>query len=312
MSEEFKDITNWAAVVGVWDFSNGLRVYKSPEDPQWPYGICVSNVRFSEGTARATIRFPELDPNGVEAAGRLLFGYRSLADPYLGVGLGGAGRAYGIFQYEPAMGWRGVAFAGSRKNLVADHPYKVSVVVQGQKVLLEVDFVQVLEHVLETPLPQGQFGLFAWGTNNVEFTNTSVSDEPGTVFVVMQFSDPCQDLYTDVITKVINDKKYNLRAHHAGEMVGPGVILEDIVRDIIDAKIVVAEITPPNQNVFYELGYAYALNKPTILLAERGKQLPFDVSGYCCLFYENTIGGKNNVEEGLRKHLDAILGVIRP
>ena len=89
------------------------------------------------------------------------------------------------------------------------------------------------------------------------------------------------------------------------------LILEDIVRGIIDAKIVVAEITPPNQNVFYELGYAHALNKPTILLAERGKTLPFDVSGYRCLFYENTIGGKGKVEEGLRKHLDAILRVIR-
>jgi hypothetical protein len=127
----------------------------------------------------------------------------------------------------------------------------------------------------------------------------------------MQFSDPYQDLYTDVITKVINDQKYNLRAYHAGEVFGPGAILEDIVRGIIDARIVVAEITPPNQNVFYELGYAHALKKPTILLAERGKELPFDVSGYRCLFYENTIGGKGKVEEGLRKHLDAILRVIR-
>ena len=68
-----------------------------------------------------------------------------------------------------------------------------------------------------------------------------------------------------------------------------------------------AEITPPNQNVFYELGYAHALAKPTILLAERGKQLPFDISGYRVLFYDNTIGGKNQVEDGLKKHLTAIL-----
>jgi len=170
---------------------------------------------------------------------------------------------------------------------------------------LQVDGVQVLEHVLETPLPQGQFGLFAWGGTSVEFTKISVSEEPGTVFVVMQFSDPYQDLYTDVISRVIKD--YNLRAYHAGEVFGPGVILDDIVRGIIDAKIIIAEITPPNQNVFYELGYAHALKKPTILLAERGKQLPFDISGYRCLFYENSIGGKGRVEEGLRKHLKAIL-----
>ena len=68
-----------------------------------------------------------------------------------------------------------------------------------------------------------------------------------------------------------------------------------------------AEITPPNQNVFYELSYAHALAKPTILLAERGKQLPFDISGYRVLFYDNTIGGKTQVEDGLKKHLTAIL-----
>jgi tripartite-type tricarboxylate transporter receptor subunit TctC len=67
-----------------------------------------------------------------------------------------------------------------------------------------------------------------------------------------------------------------------------------------------AEITEPNQNVFYELGYAHGKNKPTILLAEKGRQLPFDVRGYRCLFYENSIGGKQKIEDGLRKHLQAI------
>jgi nucleoside 2-deoxyribosyltransferase len=70
---------------------------------------------------------------------------------------------------------------------------------------------------------------------------------------------------------------------------------------------VIADITPINQNVFYELGYSHALNKPTILLAERGKQLPFDVSGYRVLIYDNTIAGKKQLEDGLTKHFEAIL-----
>jgi hypothetical protein len=313
MSEEFRDITNWAAVVGVWDFCNGRRVYTSPEEPQWPYGIGVSNVRFSEGTARATIQFPKVDPNGEEVAGRLLFGYRSPALPYLGVGLGGHGREYCIYEYDPAIGWRPVALAGSRKNLKANHPYKVSVHVQGQRLLLEVDSVQVLEHVLDAPLPQGQFGLFAWGKTSVEFTSISVNEKQGSVFVIMKFSEPYQTFYTDVINQVIADKKYNLRAHHAGEIFGPGIIFKYIERSIIDAKIVVAEITEINANVFYELGYSHALRKPTIILSERGKgELPFDVRGHRCLFYDNTIGGKGQVQAALRKHLDAILQVIRP
>jgi nucleoside 2-deoxyribosyltransferase len=76
-------------------------------------------------------------------------------------------------------------------------------------------------------------------------------------------------------------------------------IAQGIAQGIADAKVVIAEITPANQKVFYELGYAHALGKPTILLAERGKQPPFDISGYRVLFYNNTIAGKKQVQEGL-------------
>src|SRR5262250_1329054 len=48
----------------------------------------------------------------------------------------------------------------------------------------------------------------------------------------------------------------------------PASIIEDIIRGIETAQIVIAEITPTNENVFYEVGYAHALKKPTILLVD--------------------------------------------
>jgi len=54
------------------------------------------------------------------------------------------------------------------------------------------------------------------------------------------------------------------------------------------------------------LGYAYALNKPTILIAEKGTKLPFDLYPFRTLFYENSIAGKKKLEDGLRNHLKAI------
>jgi hypothetical protein len=121
----------------------------------------------------------------------------------------------------------------------------------------------------------------------------------------MKFSQPYQELYDDVIKPVVD--QFHLTAFHAGEISGPGLILDDIVRGIVEATVVIADITPTNENVFYELGYAHALRKPTILLVEKGKVLPFDISGYRCLFYENSIGGKRRLVEGLRKHLEAVL-----
>jgi len=37
----------------------------------------------------------------------------------------------------------------------------------------------------------------------------------------------------------------------------PGIILQDIVIGLVRASVVIAEITPVNANVFYELGYAH-------------------------------------------------------
>jgi nucleoside 2-deoxyribosyltransferase len=97
-------------------------------------------------------------------------------------------------------------------------------------------------------------------------------------------------------------------AKRADEVYGPGVIIADIVKQIVESKLIIAEITPANPNVYYEIGYAHALGKPTILIAEKATELPFDVSPFRVLFYENTIAGKKRIEDGLRRHLESILG----
>ena len=73
------------------------------------------------------------------------------------------------------------------------------------------------------------------------------------------------------------------------------------------SRLIIAEISQSNPNVFYEVGYAHALNKPTILIAEKTTKLPFDVSPFRTLFYENTIAGKQKIEDGLKKHIEASL-----
>ena len=72
--------------------------------------------------------------------------------------------------------------------------------------------------------------------------------------------------------------------------------------------MVIADITPNNPNVYYEVGYADALNKPLILIADRKEGLkPFDVRAYRTIFYENSIGGKNRIESDLKAYLKTIM-----
>jgi hypothetical protein len=123
----------------------------------------------------------------------------------------------------------------------------------------------------------------------------------------MQFGQPFDSLYQEVVRPLVTDL-LGLSVVRMEEVAGPGIVFEDMQRQLAEAQIVIAEITAPNQNVFYELGYAHALNKPTILMAQRGKELPFDIRSYRVIFYDDSIGGKPALERSLRKHLEAILG----
>lgn len=65
-------------------------------------------------------------------------------------------------------------------------------------------------------------------------------------------------------------------------------ILEHIYNQIAKADVIVADMTGQNPNVFYETGYAHALNKRVILLTQDRQDIPFDLSHYTHIVY----GGK--------------------
>lgn len=201
-------------------------------------------------------------------------------------------------------GWNMLAGAGS---LVRDpkRAYKLAIQQHASTVEVRVDGVVLIRHRLGYSLPPTQCGLFCQSKSEVRIRDYRVEAAKRKLFVVMQFSSPFNELYTEVIKPI--GTGFGLTVERADEVVGPGVIIADIIRKIVEADIVMADLTPQNENVFYELGYAHGIQKPTILIADRGKKLPFDVSPFRTLFYDNTIAGKAQVEEGLKKHLAAIL-----
>lgn len=59
----------------------------------------------------------------------------------------------------------------------------------------------------------------------------------------------------------------------------PGTITTQIIKGIINAKVVIADLTGRNPNVFFELGVAQSFAKPLVLLVKDPNMLPFDVKG---------------------------------
>lgn len=296
----------WAALSGLWQFTGSSAKYLGPSSGEvvQAYGIALTNHNLTDGFVRVHVKLSEVDVAGHISAG-LVLGFQSERSRYVIVQLGAYGFAYSIAEFAPGVAWRGIENAGSARNLEAGKEYEIDVRQTGQEIRLSVDGVSVIETILAQPLAGSQLGLFAWGKVPVDFSQLEVGSDKPQVFVAMQFGQPYDTLYKEVIYPRATD--LGLSVIRIDEVAGPGIIFEDIKRQIAQAKIIIAEITAPNQNVYYELGYAHALNKPTILLAQRGKELPFDIRSYRVIFYDDSIGGKPTLEQHLQKHLEAIL-----
>jgi len=105
-----------------------------------------------------------------------------------------------------------------------------------------------------------------------------------TCFVVMPFALAHSDsLWSDILKPAIESVSM---APIRGDLVpNVGPILEDITKCIAEASMLIVDITGTNPNVMYELGYAHALRKPTVLVynvdavGPLDGDLPFDIRG---------------------------------
>jgi hypothetical protein len=320
----------WVPLTGDFDIRDsstimfkGREVHVQPEAPQGGpptepearalIGLLASNRLITDGALRARVSFSAVTPNSVfEFA---LFRDRDRNHMVL-AGLGGGIVAFGIREFAPPSTptveqapknvWITHRAAGDRSFLVANREYEVEVRLRAGQLTLLVNDVAVA--TAEVPALRGgplQAGAFLLNEHPIEARSIEILPQKPKAFVVMQLDGAFDELYQYVIREICDE--YEVLALKADEMSGPGVIMEDIVREIETSRLIVADITVPNPNVYFEVGYARALGKPSILLAQKGTKLPFDVAGFRVLFYENSIGGKARLDENLRRHIGEVL-----
>lgn len=79
-----------------------------------------------------------------------------------------------------------------------------------------------------------------------------------------------------IITGPVEQLGYEvIRADKISE---PGIITHQIIQHIVDAQLVVADLTDRNPNVFYELALRHVIRKPLVQLIKKGDLIPFDVA----------------------------------
>jgi nucleoside 2-deoxyribosyltransferase len=107
------------------------------------------------------------------------------------------------------------------------------------------------------------------------------------VFVLMPFASEFHDIYELGIKSLAVELGF--QCERVDEIQFNDSILEQIRAGIQRADVIIADMTGRNPNVFYEVGYAHALQKTVVLLTQDVVDIPFDLKSHNHIVYAGGI-----------------------
>jgi hypothetical protein len=82
------------------------------------------------------------------------------------------------------------------------------------------------------------------------------------------------EIYEGIIVPAVEET--GLEPYRADLDLTPGAITPKMLSELLGARVVIADLTGRNANVFYELGITHSFARPLISIAESSSALPFD------------------------------------
>ncbi|TPW25850.1 hypothetical protein [Pararhizobium mangrovi] len=129
-------------------------------------------------------------------------------------------------------------------------------------------------------------------------------------FVIMPISDHpdyrtghFRDVYDSLIRPVVEDAGYECT--RADEVSASDMIHVNVVRRLIQADLVICDLSTKNPNVLFEYGIRQAFDYPAVLIKDDVTNRIFDLSAFRDIEYDHTLRYQNVITAQTRLH-DAI------
>lgn len=119
--------------------------------------------------------------------------------------------------------------------------------------------------------------LFTEGVGRIKPTAFDLPDEPvaeDLVSVMMPFNTGFNQVYA-ALQRAATDA--GMQCSRADDIWDHDTIIQDVVKLISTAGVVICDLSGKNANVFYEAGIAHTLGKDVILIAQHDSDVPFDL-----------------------------------
>lgn len=110
--------------------------------------------------------------------------------------------------------------------------------------------------------------------------------------------------YEYIIKPVVEEFGYRLtRADFIKES---GMITSQIIDQIVESSLVIADLSDNNPNVFYELAIRHIVQKPYIQMIKSGQKVPFDITGMRTIYFDINLKSAHKAKKELKDQIESI------
>jgi len=176
---------------------------------------------------------------------------------------------------------------------------------EGQIIITQVRIShEVKESQNDNPLMQEEIRV------KPVFKARGIKTEEDLCFVIMPLQPSFERIYIERIKPTVEACRF--RCLKANDLFSPTSILEDIWTYICKSKVIIADVTGKNPNVFYEMGIAHTLGKPIIMVTQNSNDVPFDVAQFRYFPYSDNVNGWNVLSNNIYSALKSIIIDTKP